>query len=78
MKVVREDSAWRVTGRRPERAVVTTDMENEEAVERLGRRLISMGVEHELKLAGAAEGDEVRIGDVAFNFEPEDETSAPA
>jgi GTP-binding protein len=78
MKVVREDSAWRVTGRRPERAVVTTDMENEEAVERLGRRLISMGVEHELKLAGATEGDEVRIGDVAFNFEPEDETSAPA
>jgi GTP-binding protein len=75
MKVAREDKAWRVTGRLAERAVVTTDMENEEAVERLGRRLISMGVEKELKLAGAQAGDEVRIGDVAFNFEPEDETS---
>ena len=73
--VTREDSAWRVSGRRPERAVATTDMDNEEAVERLGRRLISMGVERELQLAGARAGDEVRIGDVAFNFEPEEETS---
>jgi GTP-binding protein len=73
--VSREDSAWRVTGKRPERAVATTDMENEEAVDRLARRLISMGVERELQLAGAKTGDEVRIGDVAFNFEPEEETS---
>jgi Obg family GTPase CgtA-like protein len=50
-------------------------MENEEAVDRLARRLISMGVERELQLAGAKAGDEVRIGDVAFNFEPEEETS---
>jgi Obg family GTPase CgtA-like protein len=50
-------------------------MENEEAVLRLGRRLISIGVERELKLAGASAGDEVRIGDVAFDFDPEEETS---
>lgn len=78
MNVTREDNAWRVTGRLAERAVVTTDMENEEAVERLGRRLISMGVERELQLASAKAGDEVRIGDVAFNFEPEDDVSDPA
>ncbi|MEA2461660.1 MAG: GTPase, partial [Actinomycetota bacterium] len=75
MEVVREDKAWRVRGRRAERAVAQTDMENDEAVLRLGRRLIAIGVERELKLAGADAGDEVRIGDVAFDFEPEEETS---
>jgi GTP-binding protein len=76
--VSREDSAWRVSGRKPERAVATTDTDNEEAVERLARRLISMGVERELQLAGARAGDEVRIGDVAFDFDPEDESSDPS
>ena len=71
LEVSREDEAWRVRGRRAERAVATTDMENEEAVELLQRRLIGMGVERMLAAAGAARGDEVRIGDVAFEFEPE-------
>ncbi len=67
----REGLAWRVSGRRPERLVGSTDMENEEAVERLARRLISLGVEKELQLAGAVAGDEVRIGDVSFDFDPD-------
>jgi GTPase len=69
--VEREDGAWRVRGRRVERAVATTDMRNEEAVARLGRRLISMGVERALDGAGAKRGDEVRIGEVTFEYEPE-------
>jgi GTP-binding protein len=73
ISVEREDAAWRVRGRRPERAVATTDLDNEEAVARLQRKLISMGVERALTTAGAATGDEVRIGTVAFDFEPEDE-----
>ena len=69
--VTREDRAWRVQGQRVERMVATTDIDNEEALTRLQRRLISMGVEKELAEAGAHPGDEVRIGDVAFDFEPE-------
>ena len=71
--VEREDGAWRVRGTRVERAVATSDMNNEDAVARLQRRLISMGVERELQKAGAKAGDEVRIGDVAFDFEPDSE-----
>lgn len=69
----RENGAWRVNGARPERAVATTDFDNEEAVERLQRRLIGMGVESMLADAGAQRGDEVRIGDVQFDFEPEEQ-----
>lgn len=71
LEVAREDDAWRVRGRRAERAVATTDMDSEEAVELLQRRLIAMGVERMLAAAGAVRGDEVRIGDAAFEFEPE-------
>lgn len=70
--VTREGPAWRVEGRRPERAVSTTDLENDEATTRLQRRLISMGVERLLIVAGARSGDEVRIGDAVFEFEPEE------
>ena len=46
-------------------------MENEESVERLQKKLLSMGVERELERAGAEPGDDVIIGDVSFTFEPE-------
>ena len=71
IRVARENGAWRVRGRRAERAVATTDLDNEEAVVRLQRRLIQMGVEARLAEAGARRGDEVRIGEAAFNWEPE-------
>jgi GTP-binding protein len=71
IKIEREDGAWRVRGRRAEREVVTTDMDNDESVVRLQRRLITMGVERMLEAAGARVGDEVRIGDQAFDFQPE-------
>ncbi|MCA1571609.1 MAG: GTPase ObgE [Actinomycetota bacterium] len=69
--VAREGPAWRVRGRRPERAVATTDMDNDDAVVRLQRRLRSMGVERSLDRAGAKEGDEVWIGSVSFEFQPD-------
>jgi GTP-binding protein len=71
LRIRREGDAWRVSGRRAERAVATTDMDNDEAVARLQRRLIAMGVERLLEDAGARRGDEVRIGETEFDFEPE-------
>ena len=81
IRVEREDAAWRVRGLRPERAVETTNLDNDEAVIRMQRRLISMGVERALEEAGARVGDDVRIGDVEFEFTPEShvgEGSSPA
>ena len=69
--VSRENGAWRVRGRRAETAVARTDLDDAEAVERLQKRLITMGVERMLEEAGARAGDEVRIGEVAFDFQPE-------
>ena len=77
LEVQREGDAWRVRGRRAERAVATTDMESEEAVDLLARRLIGMGVERMLQAAGAVRGDEVRIGDTVFDFEPEGADGPP-
>jgi len=72
LRVVREGDAWRVSGARVERAVAMTDFNNDEAVERLQKRLVGMGVERLLMSTGAVEGDDVRIGDTEFEFEPED------
>ena len=71
LEVVREDGGWRVKWSNVERAVAMTNLDNEEAVTRLQRKLIAMGVEKALVNAGAALGDEVRIGDAAFDFDPE-------
>jgi GTP-binding protein len=71
LQVVREADAWRVKWGNAERAVAMTNLDNEEAITRLQRKLISMGVEKELLRAGAQLGDEVRIGDAAFDFDPE-------
>ena len=76
--VRRENGAWRVVGRRAERAVAATDMSNDEAVGRLQRSLLAMGVEDRLERAGARRGDEVRIGEVSFDYEPERPESAPS
>ncbi len=71
LQVQREEDAWRVRWTNAERAVAMTNLDNAEAVDRLQRKLISMGVERALTSAGAQPGDEVRIGDAAFDFEPE-------
>jgi GTP-binding protein len=47
-----------------------TDMENEEAVAHLQKRLAKAGVERALEEAGADEGDQVTIGPMTFDFEP--------
>lgn len=66
------DGAWRVAGRRVERMVVQTDWDNEEAVAFLQHRMRRMGVDDALHEAGARNGDEVRICEVAFDYEAAD------
>ena len=71
LTILKEHDGWRVRWTNAERAVAMTNLDNDEAVGRLQRKLISMGVEKALIEAGAKEGDEVRIGDAAFDFQPE-------
>jgi GTP-binding protein len=51
-----------VRGVKPERWVMQTNFDNDEAVGYLADRLAKLGVEDELRNKGAKPGDEVRIG----------------
>jgi GTP-binding protein len=61
-EVAVEPGGYRVVGRRVERAVAMTDLENPEAVEFLQRVLERMGVTKGLERAGVKPGDMVRFG----------------
>jgi GTP-binding protein len=67
----REDDAWRVSGSAVERAVGFADLTLAEAADMAARRLARLGVDEGLLAAGAVAGDEVRIGDLAFEFTPD-------
>ncbi|WP_406287794.1 GTPase ObgE [Streptomyces sp. NBC_00209] len=69
-----EDGIYRVRGEKPERWVRQTDFNNDEAVGYLADRLARLGVEDQLRKAGARSGDGVAIGAednaVVFDWEP--------
>lgn len=69
--VTREDDAWRVEGRSVERAIAFSDLTSMEAADMAAKRLARLGVDEALAEAGARAGDEVHIGDVAFEFTPD-------
>ncbi len=69
--VRREGDRFRVVGRGVERWVSETDFDDPAQVKRLQKRLVKEGVERQLMAAGARAGDEVVIGDRAFDFLPE-------
>ncbi|MGD2044068.1 MAG: GTPase ObgE [Acidimicrobiia bacterium] len=69
--ITREDDAWRVEGRSVERAVGFADLTMLEAADMAAKRLARLGVDEALAEAGAQAGDEVRIGDLAFEFTPD-------
>lgn len=68
--VRREGERFRVVGRSVERWVAETDFEDAGKVATLQRRLIKEGVERQLAASGAEPGDEIVIGDRAFEFVP--------
>jgi GTP-binding protein len=59
-----------VRGARPERWILQTAFDNDEAVGYLADRLARLGVEDALAAAGAEPGCPVTIGDVTFDWEP--------
>ena len=70
IEVSREERhAWRVRGVQVERMVIQTDWENDEAVAYLQHRFDRCGLDAALAKAGATNGDEVRILDLAFTFQ---------
>lgn len=69
--IEREDDAWRVEGRSAERAIAFADLTLPEAADMAAKRLARLGVDAALAEAGAVAGDEVRIGDLAFEFTPD-------
>ena len=69
--VQREGAAWRVEGIAAERAVGFADLTIPEAADMAARRLARLGVDDALVAAGAVPGDEVRIGDLSFEFVPD-------
>ena len=69
-----------VSGKGIERLVAMTQLQNEDAVNRLQRTLEKTGIINKLRTLGAKQGDTVRIGKAVFDFfdeyaldKPEDE-----
>jgi GTP-binding protein len=60
--------AFAVTGRGIERMVIMTELDNEEAVAYLQKRLARAGVEDALIAQGAVDGDEIEIAGATFEF----------
>ncbi len=71
------DGAYRVTDPAVERIVERTDLDEEEAVAVLHRRLAAAGVDAALTAAGCKDGDTVRIGSAEFTFKADALGSLP-
>jgi GTP-binding protein len=64
------DGAFRISGRGIELLFERHDLTNEEALAYLEQRLKEIGVLAALRNAGFEPGDEVRVGEAAFEFHP--------
>ena len=69
-ELVKTGEGFVVSGAEPRRAVLMTDMENEQALILLYRKLKNMGVMGALARAGAVEGDTVQIDEFEFTYSP--------
>ncbi len=64
---------WLVAGKAAERAVNLDDLTVAQAADFAARRLSRLGVDDALATAGAVAGDDVRIGDIVFTYDPKDD-----
>ena len=69
--IERDGGQWQVTGQAAIRAVNLADLTVPEAADLAARRLGRIGVDEALRRAGAEPGDDVRIGDIVFTFDPD-------
>ena len=74
--VRRQGAEWVVDGRAAERAINLDDLTSSQAADFASRRLARIGVDDALTAAGAKPGDDVRIGDLVFTFDPDEEAEA--
>jgi GTP-binding protein len=73
LEVRREGNEWVVEGQSARRAVAFADLTVPAAARMASQRLARIGVDRALLEAGAEPGDDVRIGDLVFEFQlPED------
>jgi len=71
-RVVREDGVWVLEGRAAERAVNLDDLSSPEVLDYVAARLARAGITEALLKAGAEAGEDVRIGELLFEFRPDD------
>jgi GTP-binding protein len=65
------DGSFAVTGAGIDRLLARYDLDNDEALAHLERRLRGIGVLRALEAAGFTAGDEVEIAGVVFDLDPE-------
>ena len=70
-EVVRHGEEWVITGTSALRAVNLDDLTVPEAADFVAKRLAGIGVDDALSAAGALPGDDVRIGELVFTYEPD-------
>ena len=75
LDVRREGNVWVVEGQSARRAVAFADLTVPAAARLASQRLARIGVDRALLEAGAEPGDDVRIGDLVFEFQLPDESS---
>ncbi len=68
-----DDGVWVVEGRAATRAVALDDLTRPAAADYAAKRLHRVGVDDALRAAGVQTGDDVRIGDVTFEFTEDDD-----
>ena len=66
-----DDGSFRVSGHGIERLIARYDLDNEDALSYLERRLRGIGVIAALTDQGFEPGDDVEIAGVAFELDPE-------
>ncbi|MDH5371920.1 MAG: GTPase ObgE [Acidimicrobiia bacterium] len=67
-EVIAVPGGWEVVGRAAERAVRLDDLTVPMTADFVARRLERLGIDDALREAGAVAGDEVRIGELVFEF----------
>ncbi|MBN2623870.1 MAG: GTPase ObgE [Acidimicrobiales bacterium] len=72
-RVVREGGGWVVEGRQATRAVALSDLTRRDALDEAHRRLKRLGIDKALARAGAQPGDSVRIGDLVFDYQDDED-----